>query len=120
MFRRFGSRQQLAARIAEYCGTSGAFEDVLPLVAEAAVPRVHKEEAGAAGAEPLGFVYLLKAGRYYKIGRTNAHGRRGRELAIQLPERAQTVHVIKPDDPAGIEVLLAPALRLEAQARRMV
>ena len=45
----------------------------------------------------------FKSGRYYKIGKTNAHGRRERELAIQLPERAQTVHVIKTDDPAGIE-----------------
>ena len=55
--------------------------------------------------EPIefGFVYLLRSGRNYKLGRTNSFGRRERELALQLPERAQTVHVFKTDDPVGIE-----------------
>jgi hypothetical protein len=34
---------------------------------------------------------------------TNSAGRRERELAIQLPERATMVHRIRTDDPAGIE-----------------
>lgn len=57
-------------------------------------------------AEPeveFGHVYLLKAGRYYKIGKSNALGRREREISLQLPDRARTVHSIKTDDPAGIE-----------------
>jgi hypothetical protein len=45
----------------------------------------------------------MKSGRFYKIGRTNASGRRERELAIQLPEKASTVHIIRTDDPVGIE-----------------
>ena len=53
--------------------------------------------------EELGYVYLMKAGRFYKIGRTNALGRRERELSIQLPERAEVAHSIKTDDPSGIE-----------------
>ncbi|MGH7987977.1 MAG: GIY-YIG nuclease family protein [Candidatus Binataceae bacterium] len=48
-------------------------------------------------------VYLLRSGRFYKIGRTNAAGRRQYELQIQLPERARIVHEIKTDDPIGIE-----------------
>ncbi|HEY8751079.1 MAG TPA: GIY-YIG nuclease family protein [Tepidisphaeraceae bacterium] len=41
--------------------------------------------------------------REYKIGRTNNALRREGELAIELPEKAQPVHMIKTDDPAGIE-----------------
>jgi hypothetical protein len=51
----------------------------------------------------FGFVYLLEAGRHYKVGRTNSVGRREYELAIQLPARAILVHQISTDDPAGIE-----------------
>lgn len=51
-----------------------------------------------------GFVYMTRVrGRFYKIGRTNSAGRRERELAIQLPEKATTVHIIRTDDSAGIE-----------------
>ena len=51
----------------------------------------------------IGFVYLIKSGRFYKIGKTNAAGRREYELAIQLPEKAKRIHVIRTDDPSGIE-----------------
>lgn len=53
--------------------------------------------------ENFGYVYLLKSGRFYKIGKTNAVGRREYELAIQLPEKTTTVHAIQTDDPTGIE-----------------
>jgi len=52
---------------------------------------------------PLGFVYLIKSSRFYKIGRSNAVGRRERELDIALPEAVRVVHSIKTDDPPGIE-----------------
>ncbi|MFO0823660.1 MAG: GIY-YIG nuclease family protein [Gemmataceae bacterium] len=51
----------------------------------------------------MGYVYLIKMGRYHKIGMTNSVGRREYELNLQLPERAELVHVIATDDPAGIE-----------------
>ena len=51
----------------------------------------------------VGFVYLIRSGRFYKIGKTNSAGRRERELAIRLPEKAATVHVTRTDDPNGIE-----------------
>ena len=50
-----------------------------------------------------GFVYLMKSGRFYKIGKSNAAGRREYELAIQLPEKLKTLHSIRTDDPSGIE-----------------
>jgi hypothetical protein len=50
-----------------------------------------------------GYVYLIRSGKFHKIGRTNASGRRLRELAIQLPKKPRTVHVIETDDPEGVE-----------------
>lgn len=48
-------------------------------------------------------MYLMKSGRHYKIGRTNHVGGRERDLAIQMPDKLNTVHFIRTDDPVGIE-----------------
>ncbi len=53
--------------------------------------------------ETYGYVYLIKSGKFHKIGRTNSPGRRGYEVALQLPEEIETVHLIKTDDPVGVE-----------------
>jgi len=101
----FGSRAQIRKAVIEYCGSHAGFDDVPPLCGpiasdgdkKAAVDDERPTEVLA------GFVYLMKHGRHYKIGKTNATGRREYELAIQLPEKLRTVHVIKTDDPDGIE-----------------
>ncbi len=49
------------------------------------------------------YVYLMKSGRHYKIGRSNSTGRREYELAIQLPESVELIHRIRTDDGVGIE-----------------
>ncbi len=78
------------------------FQDVLELCPDVADRTRHSHEKGA-DAEEIGFVYLIKSGRYYKIGRSNSSGRREYELAIQLPEKVTKVHEIRTDDPVGIE-----------------
>lgn len=104
---RFGSKSQTLARLREYCSTNSSFADVLALIPSATSPEPEDEESDGirdANRGLGGAVYLIKAGRYYKIGKTNAIGRREYELAIQLPERARTIHVIRTiDDSAGIE-----------------
>jgi len=102
---RFGGKSQLAAAIVEYCQERSGYEDVIAAcedVIKTNTSPVTKEKESS-DQEIVGFVYLMKSGRHYKIGKTNAVGRRERELAIQLPEKANTVHVIKTDDPTGIE-----------------
>lgn len=101
-FSRFGTKSQFAARILDYCANRPELWAVASVCGPlAGAPRVAEELAP--DVVEIGFVYLLKSGRFHKIGRSNAAGRRERELAIQLPEKAGMVHIIRPDDPAGIE-----------------
>ena len=99
-FRKFGSKNEMVSKVADFCRAHKGLEDVLALL-----PKLDEQptDDDSDEVEVMGFVYLLKSGRFYKIGRSNAVGRRGYELAIQLPEKANIVHQIRTDDPAGIE-----------------
>jgi hypothetical protein len=102
-FARFGTKTSFAARLYVFLMERG--EEAL---AALYAPVAEKAYETGPAPEPVsdvefGFVYLIKLGRYYKIGRTNAVGRREYELAIQLPEKPKLIHSIKTDDPAGIE-----------------
>jgi hypothetical protein len=103
VFRRFGSKSQLVSRILEYCRDHDGFDDVISLCTDTHISKEPERRKTIADTGQIGEGYLLKSGQFYKIGKTNAIGRRERELAIQLPEKSRTVHVIKTDDPAGIE-----------------
>lgn len=104
-FRRFGGLAGLRARLHVFAVERG-LQDVL-----AALPGQSGEtvEGGACldgdDAQPPcdGFVYLMKAGRHFKIGKANSVEARHRQLNIQLPQAAKIVHRIKTDDPYGIE-----------------
>jgi Meiotically up-regulated gene 113 len=104
-FRRLGSKAELINRVVEYGRRKPGFEDVIEICEP-----LRKTKSDASGSDVIqadepefGFVYLIKYGRYFKIGRSNAPGRREYELAIQLPEKATKIHEIRTDDPAGIE-----------------
>ncbi len=91
---------RLTANLTQIWG-GGVLAIVAPLLESGEVET--EEKSGADEPPELGYVYLLKSGRHYKIGRTNSAGRREYELAIQLPEKAEKIHVISTDDPIGIE-----------------
>jgi hypothetical protein len=101
-FRRFGGQQSLAARLREYSLGKG-YDDVVALCSthkprnEALTP-VQGESKLATG-----FVYLMKSGRHYKIGRTVSVGSRERQLSIKIPVPPTTIHSIETDDPPGVE-----------------
>lgn len=101
--KRLGSKKSMVLKVVEYCQSRKGFEDVILLCNESLPNENVRESEVVQSDEIVGFVYLTKFGRSYKIGKTNSAGRREYELAIQLPEKTSTVHVIKTDDPTGIE-----------------
>lgn len=103
-FRRFGRKGQIAARLAEWCALADGWDDVRTIALELATPNLDDDSALPIDQPSAdGFVYLMKSGKHYKIGRSNSAGRRHYEVSLQLPERVSLVHEIATDDPAGIE-----------------
>lgn len=103
--RQFGGKQQLVAKLKEYCQDRENYASVVVLC-EAYTPRgkAHNDEKYAAQTSD-GYVYMVKHGsrREYRIGKTFDPLRREGELRVQLPERVEPVHLIETDDPTGIE-----------------
>lgn len=105
LFSRFGGKEKLVEAVHAYCTQNPGFEDVVAICEERLQRSMQNAEVGRRTAERLvtGFVYLMKSGRHYKIGRTNSVGRRESELTIKIPVPPRTVHHIETDDPAGVE-----------------
>lgn len=101
---RWGKRERIEAT-AQWCTDQTGWDDVLAILAPLREAPATPERTRERQPAPVVFgeVYLIRMGRHHKVGRSNSAGRREYELAIQLPERAQLVHVIRTDDPVGIE-----------------
>jgi hypothetical protein len=89
-----------------YCESHPEFDDVAALWRQVSV---RQKRTATEPASPKvvvkGYVYLVRHGsrREYRIGCTTNVLRRHGEIAIELPERIQPIHVIETDDPYGIE-----------------
>lgn len=103
--KRFGSKIELIKKLGEFCKSRNEYKDVALLCIEyiSSNGNVSEDVSHNSSISEDGYVYLIKSGRFHKIGRANSAGRREYELALQLPEKASTVHVIRTDDPNGIE-----------------
>ena len=105
-FEKLGNKEERAQKIIEYCIKNGKSQEIIDICR----PICHKSNDVAISEgevdrkkEKYGFVYLMKSGKYYKIGRSNSTGRRHYELGIQLPDKLEFIHEISTDDPEGIE-----------------
>lgn len=93
----FGSKAGLLEALASWIADKPEFDDVHELLPNE--PTSSREKSAPAD----GYVYLLKSGTHYKIGRSDNLERRIKEVSVSLPEATTLEHAIKTDDPVGIE-----------------
>jgi hypothetical protein len=72
-------------------------------IASKQIPTIAKEIYLLPQEKIKGYVYVLRSGRRFKIGKSNDPSRRYREVKLELPEETIQVHTIATDDPSGIE-----------------
>lgn len=96
----FNSRRDLIRALHRRVAEDESCGDIVAMLpaAEGALP-----DAPRTSTPDDGFVYLIKSGNHHKIGRSSDLERRIKEIRIALPEAAILAHVIRTDDPAGIE-----------------
>lgn len=97
IFRHFGSKAGLLDALERWIADKPEFDDIRDLLPNE--PTSSREEPAPAD----GYVYLLKSGTHFKIGRSDNLERRIKEVSISLPEATALEHAIKTDDPVGIE-----------------
>jgi hypothetical protein len=97
--KKFGGKPQFLERLREYAKTDHELADIIAMLPNEAPgrtapsPRELKE----------GYVYLIRSGAFYKIGMSSEIERRVKEIRVAQPEKSDLVHVIRTDDPSGIE-----------------
>lgn len=100
----FGSKAALDEALLSYARSAEGAGDILAMFnledgkTSSSQPRPHDSKAAQDG-----WVYLLKSGNYYKIGKSTDVERRIKSITVSLPEKAEMIHSIRTDDPTGIE-----------------
>jgi hypothetical protein len=103
VFRRLGNKEEIGQKLIAYCSGKDGYADIVALCEPICKTADSVRSQDKPTEENIGFVYLLKSGKFYKIGRSNSLGRREYEIGIQLPEPTNLIHQIKTDDPVGVE-----------------
>lgn len=103
VFDRYGNKAARIEALRSFVVGRADFADVAAMLPIAvAIPDAPPDDSETDGLGD-GFVYMIKLGKAYKIGRTFSVPRRHREIALELPQKPDVVHSIRTDDPDGIE-----------------
>jgi hypothetical protein len=96
----FGGKAGLASALIKLSIEEQKFAALREIIAEPVVEHQADQKA-----ERLidGWVYLLKSGDNYKIGRSDNLERRVKQISVAMPEVTSLFHAIQTDDPVGIE-----------------
>lgn len=97
----FGTKEKLVSAIRGFASSNTEFEDVLRYLPTRCVEKPAPENTRAKAKD--GYVYLLRSGQHWKIGRTDNIEKRIKSISVSLPEAVELDHVIRTDDPSGIE-----------------
>lgn len=103
VFSRVGRKAELAQKVINYCSKYNGFDDVIKICEPISKAQKQEPEISEKDKLSVGVVYLMKSGRFYKLGRSNAVERRKYDIGIKLPEDLKIIHTVKTDDPSGIE-----------------
>jgi len=96
---RFGTFSRLRSEARRWAKQQGQFVDVLEILPTESEDIEEQNHSASCD----GWVYLLKSGDHYKLGRGKDLERRIKQDAVALPEEISLVHAIRTDDPPGIE-----------------
>ena len=83
-YRRFGTKSDLVRKLFEYSRTHEGYDEVTRLCEEYTPKTRDEAEEPKHGGDEEGFVYLIKSGRFYKIGKTNAAKEGVRDVVDKL------------------------------------
>ena len=101
---RLGTQSEVVLKIINYCEFHPGYADVIELCKK--IQNTLSTEPSISSKEPeinYGYTYLMKSGRFYKIGCSDNVERRNYDLGIKLPESIEIIHKIRTDDPVGLE-----------------
>lgn len=100
--RHFPTKSALAAAMRRAVAADASLLDVLPMLPQEG-PLAEVRNTPTSRVASDGWVYLIKSGNHYKIGRGDDLERRVKQIRVALPEAGALVHAIRTDDPPGIE-----------------
>jgi hypothetical protein len=104
VIKQFNTKAELFAELKSWCARTPDFEDVAEMLPayNAAPPSVPSMKPSIPSMKE-GYVYLLKSGAFYKVGRGENLEKRVKQIRTALPDTSSLEHAIRTDDPVGIE-----------------